>query len=181
VTLTRPCSTTSLPADIGAPARAEEDMIEFSRSRRIDAPADRIWPFVEDIGQWPRWFTEAEKGEVLSGAGVGRRQRMSGHARGKATEIDSVVTQYDPPHLMRWHHEAERVDGKPGSVVFATDATAEIRIDQDGDGSVVTYRLLAEPGSLLNTFMLRVMAPMPIGRSFETSLARLAELAEAKP
>jgi hypothetical protein len=42
----------------------------------------------------------------------------------------------------------------------------------------VTYRLLAEPGSLLNTFMLSVMAPGPIGKSFETSLERLAKLVE---
>src|SRR3954447_23183423 len=101
-------------------------MIEFVRSRRIAAPADRIWPFVEDITQWPRWFSEAEKGEVLSGSRVGRRQRMSGHARGKATEIDSVVTACDAPTRLRWHHEAERVNGKPGSVVFAKDATAEV-------------------------------------------------------
>jgi uncharacterized protein YndB with AHSA1/START domain len=154
-------------------------MIEFSRTRHIAATPEQIWPFVEDITQWPRWFTEAERGEVLSGAGQGRRQRMFGHARGKATEIDSVVTAYQPPTLLRWHHEAERVDGKPGSVVFARDATADVTIAPDGGGSTVTYRLRAEPGSLLNTFMLRVMAPGPIGRSFETSLGRLAALAEA--
>lgn len=153
-------------------------MIEFVRSRQIAAPPERIWPFVEDITMWPRWFTEAEKGEVLSGTGVRRRQRMSGHARGKATEIDSVVTVCDAPTHLRWHHEAERVDGKPGSVVFAKDATAEVTIAPGGDGSLVTYRLLAEPGSLLNTFMLKVMAPGPIGKSFEGSLAKLAALAE---
>jgi len=103
---------------------------------------------------------------------------MFGHARGKATEIDSVVTAYEPPNRLRWHHEAERVDGTPGSVVFAKDATAEVTIQPDGVGSLVTYRLLAEPGSLRHTFMLRVLAPRPIGRSFELSLERLAALAE---
>jgi carbon monoxide dehydrogenase subunit G len=154
-------------------------VITFSRSRRIAAPPERIWPFVDDVTRWPEWFTEAERCEVLSGAGVGRRQRMYGHARGKATEIDSVVVASQAPLLLRWHHEAERVDGKPGSVVFATDAIASVEIVPDGDGSLVTYRLQAEPGSLLNTFMLRVMAPRPIGKSFETSLDRLAGLAEA--
>ena len=138
----------------------------------------RIWPLVDDVTKWPEWFTEAERGEVLSGVGVGRRQRMSGHARGKATEIDSVVVASEVPSLLRWHHEAERVDGKPGSVVFAKDATAEVSIVPDGDGSVVTYRLIAEPGSLLNTFMLKVMAPGTIGTSFEKSLERLAAIAE---
>ena len=156
-------------------------MIEFARSRHIDATPDRIWPAVADITAWPRWFTEAERGEVLSGEGLGRRQRMYGHARGKATEIDSVVTAWEPPSRLRWHHEAERVDGKPGSVVFAKDATAEVTIAPDGAGSLVTYRLLTEPGSLVNTFMLRVMAPRPIRASFDTSLERLAALVEGAP
>jgi carbon monoxide dehydrogenase subunit G len=153
-------------------------MIEFSRSRHIEAAPDRIWPFVSDITTWPRWFTEAERGEVLSGEGLGRTQRMSGHARGKATEIDSVVTAWEPPTHLRWHHEAERVDGQPGSVVFAVDATADVTIAPDGTGSLVTYRLLAEPGSLMNSFLLRVMAPRPIAKSFDTSLERLAGLVE---
>jgi len=153
-------------------------MIEFARSRHIDAAPDRIWPYVADVTAWPRWFTEAERGEVVSGDGQGRRQRMYGHARGKATEIDSVVTAWEPPTLLRWHHEAERVDGRPASVVFAKDATAEVTIAPEGSGSLVTYRLLADPGSLLNTFMLRVMAPRPIRASFDISLERLAVLVE---
>jgi uncharacterized protein YndB with AHSA1/START domain len=154
-------------------------MVEFARTRHIAATPERIWPYVDDVTSWPRWFTEAERGEVLSGAGEGRRQRMYGHARGKATEIDAVVTVYQPPRRLEWRHEAERVDGKPGSVVFAKHATASVTIEPDGSGSTVTYRLVAEPGSPLNTFMLRVMAPRPIGKSFDTSLERLAALAEA--
>jgi uncharacterized protein YndB with AHSA1/START domain len=153
-------------------------VIEFVRSRYLDATPERIWPFVDDVTAWSRWFTEAERAELLSGHGAGRRQRMFGHARGKATEIDSVVTAYEPPNRLRWHHEAERVDGRPGSVVFATDAFAEVTIRPDGAGSLVTYRLLAEPGSIRNTFMLRVLAARPIGRSFEVSLERLGALVE---
>lgn len=153
-------------------------MIEFARSRHVDAAPERIWPFVDDVAAWPRWFTEAERGEVVSGSGLGRHQRMHGHARGKSTQIDSVVTAYEPPNRLRWDHEAERVAGKPGSVVFARRATAEVTIRPDGVGSLVTYRLLADPGSLFNAFMLRVVAPGPIGRSFEQSLERLGALAE---
>jgi uncharacterized protein YndB with AHSA1/START domain len=152
-------------------------MIVFERSRRIEAPPDRVWLVVSDVTRWPEWFTEAERCEVLSGSGVGQRQRMHGHARGKATEIDSVVTFWTPPTLLRWHHEAERVDGQPGSVVFAKDATAQVSIDAVGIAdSLVTYRLELEAGSWRNRFMLRVLAPRPIGKSFEASLARLTAL-----
>jgi uncharacterized protein YndB with AHSA1/START domain len=152
--------------------------MEFVQTRHISAPPDRIWPWVDDVTRWHEWFTEAERGEVLSGAGLGRRQRMFGHARGKATEIDSVVTAHEPPHLLRWHHEAERVDGKPGPVVFASDATAEVIIKPDGDGSRVTYRLIARAGNPLYWVLLRFLANRPIHASFDTSLTRLAALAE---
>ena len=152
--------------------------IVFQRSRRIAASPDRIWPFVDDVARWKDWFTEAEGGAVLAGAGVGRTQRMTGHARGKATQIDSRVTAYEPPHLLRWHHEEERVAGNVAPVVFAADAVAEVTIEPDGAGSNVTYRLIAEPGSLRNQLILRLLARGPIGRSFETSLGRLAALAE---
>jgi uncharacterized protein YndB with AHSA1/START domain len=155
--------------------------VEFVQSRRIAAPPERIWPFVDDVSRWKDWFTEAESGEVLSGSGVGRLQRMRGHARGKATEIDSRVTDYEPPHLLRWHHEQERVDGKPGPVVFARDATAQVVIKPDGDGSRVTYRLLAEPGNPLYYLLLRFAARGPINASFTRSLERLAALAESGP
>ena len=154
-------------------------MKTFERTRRIEASPEVIWPLVDDVTKWPEWFTEAERAEILSGSGVGRQQRMYGHARGRATEIDSVVIDHEPGRLLRWRHEQERVDGKVGSVVFAKEATAEVRISPDGTGSQVTYRLMAEPGTLLNTFMLSVLAPGPIGRSFEASLTRMAEITES--
>ena len=128
-------------------------MIEFTRTRHINATPERVWPFVADITAWPRWFTEAERGEVLSGEGVGRRQRMYGHARGLPTEIDSVVTTWEPPTRMRWHHEAERVDGKPGSVVFAKDATAEVTIEVSEPMGAETYLYLS---SGAHSFVARV-------------------------
>lgn len=137
--------------------------MEFMRQRHVPAAPERIWPFVENAAKWPLWFTEAERCEVLSGAGLGRKQRMYGHARGKATEIDQTVTAYEAPRLLRWHHDEERVEGKVAPVVFAKEAVAEVVIEPDGDGSLVTYRLLAEPGGVLNTLILRFLAKGPIG------------------
>ena len=154
-------------------------MIEFVRTRHMDAPRTRIWPYVDDVTRWPEWFTEAERCEVLEGEGIGRRQRMYGHARGKATEIDFDRHRRDAAVAVALAPRGGACRREAGSVVFAKDATADVAIVPDGSGSLVTYRLMAEPGSVVNTFMLRVLAPRPIGRSFETSLARLAALAEA--
>jgi hypothetical protein len=102
---------------------------------------------------------------------------MYGHARGKVTEIESVVTAYEPPRLLRWHHEVERVDGRVSPVIYAKDAVAEVTIEAAEGGSLVTYRLIAAPGRLLYWLMLGVLARLPIERAFETSLARLEEVA----
>ena len=34
-------------------------MIEFVRSRHVNATPEAIWPFVEDVTAWSRWFTDA--------------------------------------------------------------------------------------------------------------------------
>src|SRR4051812_30808786 len=105
--------------------------MEIVRSRLISASPDRIWPFVDDVAKWPQWFTEAERAE-MTGDGLGRTQKMWGHARGRPTEIDSSVTAYEPNRRLRWHHDAEFVDGKKAPVVYAADAVAEVTLEPQG-------------------------------------------------
>ena len=150
--------------------------MEIARSRTIRATAEQIWPYVDDIGRWAQWFTEAESGEVVSGQGLGRTQAMHGHARGKASRIDSTVTVYEPNRRLRWHHDAEFMDGKSAPVVYASDAVAEVTIEPQGDGSVVTYHLTMKAGNPLFWLIENLLARRPITASFDTSLERLDAL-----
>ena len=106
---------------------------------------------------------------------------MWGHARGKPTEIDSTVTAYELNRQLAWHHTAERVDGKPGPVVYAKDAVAEITIRPQGDGSLVTYHLTMTAGGPLYWLIEHLLASRPITKSFDLSLERLDRLVTAKP
>jgi uncharacterized protein YndB with AHSA1/START domain len=150
--------------------------MEIARSRRIAVRPDQIWPYLDDVTTWPLWFTEAERAQVLSGQGLGRTQRMWGHARGRPTEIDSTVTAYEPNRRLAWHHDAERVNGKPGAVVYAKDAVAEVTIEPDGEASLVTYRLAMKAGNPIYWLVEHLLARRPIQTSFETSLERLERL-----
>lgn len=145
----------------------------IARSRLVSATPDEIWPYVEDITRWPQWFTEAERGEVVSGQGFGRRQRMFGHARGKATQIDSTLTAYEPDRLLRWHHDAEFMDGKRAPVVYASDAVAEVTIEPRGGASLVTYQLTMKAGNPVFWPIENLLARRPITASSDTSLERL--------
>jgi uncharacterized protein YndB with AHSA1/START domain len=153
--------------------------MEIARSRRIPATPARIWPFIDDVTKWPLWFTEAERAEIAPGQGLGRTQKMFGHARGKASEIDSTVTAYEPNRRLAWHHDAEFMDGKKAPVVYASDATAEITIEPQGDASLVTYRLTMKAGNPMFWLIENVLAKRPITTSFDTSLERLEKLATA--
>ena len=155
--------------------------MEIMRTRVIRATPELIWPFVDDVAKWPQWFTEAERGEIVAGQGAGRTQKMYGHARGKATEIDSTVTAYEQNRRLRWHHDAEFMDGRKAPVVYASDAQAEITIQPQGDGSLVSYRLIMKAGNPLFWLIENVLAKRPITASLETSLANLDRLATAGP
>ena len=154
--------------------------MEIARSRLIGAQPERIWPYVDDVAKWPQWFTEAERAE-MTGVGVGRRQKMWGHARGRPTEIDSTVTGYEPNRRLRWHHDAEFVAGKKAPVVYAQDAVAEITIEPQSGGSLVTYRLTVKAGNPIYWLVEHLLARRPIQRSFDTSLERLDALVTAAP
>ena len=54
-------------------------MIDVTATRTIPAEPQAIWPLVDEPGRLGEWFAFADGGEVIDGAGIGRRQRMHGH------------------------------------------------------------------------------------------------------
>ena len=88
-------------------------MIEVIAERDLPAPPERVWPLVSDPDELPRWFGFAERVEVLEGDGVGQKRRQHGHWGKKASEVDQVLTAYEPERRLAWRHLAERLDGKP--------------------------------------------------------------------
>ena len=155
--------------------------MDIARSRLIGARPEQIWPYVDDPAKWSQWFTEAERGEIVSGQGLGRKQTMEGHARGKASRIDSTVTAYEPNRRLRWHHDAEFMDSKRAPVVYAADAVAEVTIEPQASGSLVTYRLTMKAGNPIYWIIENLLARRPITASFDTSLERLDRLVTSAP
>src|SRR5512140_2412747 len=83
------------------------------REMIVAAPAEQVWPLLDDVEQLGAWFGGAERIELLDGAGLGRHQRLHGHWGRRRSEIDQEVVVYDPPRELAWRHLAERLDGKP--------------------------------------------------------------------
>src|SRR5438105_14503207 len=89
-------------------------MIEIARERNISAPAARIWEIVAEAERLPEWYARAASAEVLEGAGLGRRQRLRSQWRGQDSEVDQLITAFEPERHREWRHEGERLDGQPG-------------------------------------------------------------------
>ena len=151
-------------------------MIDVSASRTIPAEPDAIWPLLDDPARLGEWFAFAESGEVLEGAGVGRRQRMHGRWGKKRSEIDQVVVEHDPPHRLAWRHQAERLDGRPAPR-FAASTRFTMTLEPAGAGA---SRLLLcseqEPVSALRGLVIRLFGRREVATKLEESLDRLQAL-----
>ena len=148
-------------------------MVDVSAERTIPAPPDAIWPLLDDPARLGEWLAFADRGELVEGDGVGRRQRMHGHWGRKRSEIDQVVVAHDPPRRLAWQHEAERLDGRPAPR-FAASTTFTMTLDPDGAGATrVRLHSQQEPASALRGLVIRLFGRREVAQRFEESLDRL--------
>jgi len=72
----------------------------------IDAPPERVWAIVSDIGVMPAASPELQAVEWLDGrSGPGLGARFAGHNRHEAFgewSTTSVIVEYDPPRVFAW-------------------------------------------------------------------------------
>lgn len=150
-------------------------MIDIVRRRRIDARPEDLWPKIDDLDELARWFSFADRFELLEGSGEGRRQRLHGKWGRKRSEIDQVVTGYEPNRELAWEHEHERLDGKPAPL-FATSTRFSVAIEPDRDGSVVTLRSQQVPASRTKGVVMKLFGTREVAQHMERSLENLAAM-----
>jgi uncharacterized protein YndB with AHSA1/START domain len=147
-------------------------MIEVVRERSIRASAGAIWAVVADVRRLPEWYTRAGKAEVLDGHGLGRRQRLTSEWRGQESEIDQVVTMFEPGRRLEWRHEAERLGGQPAPR-FSAETVLSIELQPDGaDRTRVLLISRQQPADPDKEAAIRGNSEF-LGQMFETSLERL--------
>jgi uncharacterized protein YndB with AHSA1/START domain len=149
-------------------------MIEVREERSILAAPDVLWPLVSDPARLPEWFTFAERVEVLEGPdGAGQRRRQHGHWGKKRSEVDQVITRWDPPRTLAWRHEAERLEGKPAPR-FAASTDFTIELVPEAAGTRVRLHSAQEPAGPVRGLVIRAFGRRDVARSLRDSLERLA-------
>ena len=71
-----------------------------------------MWDVVEPVERLAEWFSGAGRAELLSGRGLGRRQRMHGRWGRRTFQIDQTVIAYEPQRSLEWRHDDEWLDGR---------------------------------------------------------------------
>ena len=150
-------------------------MIEIVRERSIHADSRSLWAIVSDAGRLTDWYARAERVEVLSGEGLGRRQRLISQWRGRPSEIDQVITVFQPDRELEWRHEAERLDGQPAPR-FSAETVVSITLSPEGQGITrVAMASRQRPADAEKEAMMLGNSEY-LGQQLEASLERLEAL-----
>ena len=150
-------------------------MIEISRERTIPAPAARIWNVVAQAERLPDWYARGGSVEVIEGSGLGRRQRLRSQWQGQDSEVDQVVTAFEPERLLEWRHEAERLGGQPAPR-FAIETVLAIKLEAQGPNTTgVILESRQRPADPEKEQSMRANSEY-LGKTLETSLERLERL-----
>jgi uncharacterized protein YndB with AHSA1/START domain len=148
-------------------------MIEVREERSILAAPDVLWPLVSDPARLPEWFSFAERVEVLEGPdGAGQRRRQHGHWGKKRSEVDQVITRWEPPRALAWRHEAERLEGKPAPR-FAASTDFTIELVPEAAGTRVRLHSAQQPAGPVRGLVIRAFGRREVARSLRDSLDRL--------
>ena len=147
-------------------------MIEVIAERDLPAPPERVWPLVSDPDELPRWFGFAERVEVLEGDGVGQKRRQHGHWGKKASEVDQVLTAYEPERRLAWRHLAERLDGKPAPR-FAASTDFSIELAPSSAGTHVKLRSVQVPAGRVRGLVMRAFGRREVAGTLASSLDSL--------
>jgi uncharacterized protein YndB with AHSA1/START domain len=150
-------------------------VIEIYKWRLVPATPEELWPLIDDVEQLARWFTFAERIELVEGSGVGRRQRLHGKWGRKSSEIDQRVTIYKPNQELVWEHEAERLNGKPAPV-FAKSTRFSIKLTPEAHGTRVELRSQQEPASRLKGVVIQMFGKREVAQHMDKSLDQLAAI-----
>jgi uncharacterized protein YndB with AHSA1/START domain len=149
-------------------ASTKPNQLHVERSIRIQAPADAIFPYLNDFRHWDRW-TPYDKDPAMrkqyseNTVGVGAHYAWEGNKRVGQGEI-SIRESVAPLRLLMDLHMIKPFEGRN---------VASFHLVPDGDATQVTWNLDDKHTLMHKTMSLFLNFDRLIGRDFEVGLARL--------
>lgn len=152
----------------------------IQRSTRIAAPADKIFPLVNDLRAWDTWSPwsklDPNAQVTLSEPAVGKGAKISWNGNDQVGEGSMTVVESRPAELVAL--EQTFVRPMPGTAQFAYEFAPQ---GPGGTETEVTLRMSGKNGFLGKAMCLVMNMEAMLGPNFEEALANLKRLAEAAP
>lgn len=155
-------------------AATRPDTFRLQRSLTINAPADKVFPFINDFHHWPSW-SPWEKMDL------GMKKTHSGSPQGKGAVYEwdgnkdvgtgrMEVLESTPPSKIRIKLDFL----KP----FEAHNTAEFSLEGKGNSTTVTWAMYGPRPYMMKVMGMVMNMDKMVGGQFETGLANLKAIAE---
>ena len=150
------------------------DEFTVSRSTKISAPPENVFPHVNDLHKWEAWSPWAKLDpnakSSFEGAAVGVGAVMSWDGNKKVGTGKMTITETRPTDLIRIKLEFL----KP----FKATNTAEFAFQPEGGQTLVTWSMSGKNNLFFKAFGLFVDCDKMAGKDFEKGLAAMKAVAE---
>ncbi|CDX26003.1 conserved exported hypothetical protein [Mesorhizobium sp. ORS 3324] len=147
-----------------------------SRSASIKAPAEAIFPLIDDFKHWPSWspFEKLDPAmkRTLSGAESGKGAAYAWEGNSKAGKGRMEIVNSVPSSLVSLKLDFE----KP----FRANNTVDFTLAPSGDGTTVTWAMRGARPFIAKLMGLFMNFDALIGKDFEAGLDNLKRAAEKK-
>jgi len=137
----------------------------------VDAPIERVWEAVADIGGQPRWMHDMKSVQVLTSGPVGVGTEAVAEVRILGISVSDPVhiTEFEPPDRFGISHDGS----------FKGHGLITLESGADGTTTIVRWDEVLIPPVLPHLGAL-AMSPT-LGAIFQADLVRLKELVETGP
>jgi len=153
----------------------QPDEFKLSRSAKISAPAEKIFPHVNDLHSWDAWSPWAKLDPnakpSFEGAASGTGAAMAWSGNCKVGVGKMTITESQPSSVIRFRLDFE----KP---MKATNMV-EFTFLPDGAATIVTWSMAGKNSLGGKVFGLLMNCDKMVGTQYEKGLASLKAIAEA--
>ncbi|TGV75315.1 polyketide cyclase [Mesorhizobium sp. M00.F.Ca.ET.149.01.1.1] len=145
-----------------------------TRSASIKAPAEAIFPLINDFKRWPEWspFEKLDPGmqRTLSGADSGKGAAYAWEGNSKAGKGRMDITGSVPSSQVALKLDFERP--------FRANNTVDFSLSPSGDGTTVTWAMRGARPFIAKLMGLFMDFDKLIGKDFEAGLDNLKRAVE---
>jgi hypothetical protein len=155
-------------------ASTKPDSFHYARSVNIKAPADKLFPFVNDLRQWPLWSPfekmDPKMKKLLSGppSGSGAGYEWNGNAKAGAGKMEILSSSPSTAILIRLTML------KPMKAINQVTFTFE----EQGEATKVTWAMSGQNAFIGKLFSVFVNCDKMCGDQFTEGLSKLKAIAE---